>query len=118
MGLAGLILVSWGALGRSEDALGLTSGGDVATRGAAESATVANLLLDVGDNGTLRHLTNGEDVADGESSVLTGVDELAGVHALDSQEVFLACLEPVRVPEVHNSQGCTTTRVVDNFLQH
>ena len=40
--------------------------GDVVAGGTAQGATVANLLLDVGDDGTLRHGAQGQDVADGQ----------------------------------------------------
>ena len=51
--------------------------GDVVAGGAAQSTTVTDLLLDVGDNGTLGHGAQGQDVADRQGSVLAGVDELA-----------------------------------------
>merc|ERR1712025_1225126 len=36
--------------------------GDIGTRCTSQRATVSNLLFDVGNDGTLRHLTDGEDV--------------------------------------------------------
>lgn len=83
--------------------------GDVATRGAAQSATVANLLLDVGNDGTLGHLTDRQDVADGQSSLLAGVDELAGVHAFVGDESLGDLLELVGVAEDDLGEGSTTT---------
>ena len=50
--------------------------GNVVTRGTAERTTVAVLVLDVGQDGTLGDGGEGQDVADGESGVLSGVDEL------------------------------------------
>ena len=50
--------------------------GNVVTGGTAERTTVAGLVLDVGEDGTLRDGVEGQDVADGESGVLSGVDEL------------------------------------------
>jgi len=90
--------------------------GDVVTRGTAESTTVAHLLLDVGDNGTLGAGSEREDVADGEGGVLAGVDELAGVHALVGDEGLGVELEAVGVTEDDLGQGSTTTGVVDDLL--
>lgn len=82
---------------------------DIATRGTAQSATVTNLLLDVRDDGTLRHLTEGEDVADGKSGLLAGVDELASVHALVGDEGLRNLLELVGVAECDLGERSTTT---------
>lgn len=90
--------------------------GDVVTRGTAKSTTVAHLLLDVGDNGTLGAGSEREDVADGEGSVLAGVDELAGVHALVGDEGLGVELEAVGVTEDDLGQRGTTAGVVDDLL--
>lgn len=90
--------------------------GNVVTRGAAKSTTVTGTLLDVRDDGTLGNLTDGKDVADGEGSVLTAVDELAGVHALVGDEGLGVETVPVRVPEDDPSERSTTTGVVDDVL--
>ena len=50
--------------------------GNVVTGGTAERTTVTVLVLDVGEDGTFGDGVEGKDVADGESSVLSGVDEL------------------------------------------
>jgi len=89
--------------------------GDVVAGGAAESTTVANLLLDVRDDGTLRHLTEGKDVADGQGSLLSGVDELAGVHALVGDEGLGDLLESVGVTEDDLGEGGTATSIVDDL---
>ena len=83
--------------------------GDVVAGGAAQSATVTDLLLNVGDDGTLRHLTKRQDVADSQSGLLAGVDELAGVHALVGDEGLGDLLELVGVTEDDLSEGSTTT---------
>lgn len=90
--------------------------GHVVARGTAERTTVSGLLLDVGEDGTLGDGVEREDVADGESGVLSGVDELcvllawllpprlffaptnlASVHALVGDEGLRVVLEPVRL---------------------
>lgn len=45
---------------------------------ACERTTVADLLLDVGVDSTLRELRDGEDVSDGEGGLLVAVDEGVG----------------------------------------
>lgn len=87
----------------------VANNGDVATRVTAESTTVADLLLDVGDNGTLGHLTDGQDVADSQSSALSGIDELASVHALVGDEGLGDLLVFVRVAELDLGERSTTT---------
>jgi len=89
--------------------------GDVVAGGTGESATVTNLLLDVGDDGTLGHLTEGKDVADGQGSLLSGVDELASVHALVGDEGLGNLLESVGVTEDDLGERGTTTSIVDDL---
>lgn len=96
----------------------VTNNGDVVAGGTAQSATVANLALDVRDDGTLRHRAQRQDVADGQSSILAGVDELAGVHALVGDEGLGVQLEAVGVTEDDLGEGSATTSVVDNLLHN
>jgi hypothetical protein len=56
--------------------------GNVVAGGTTERTTVSGLLLDVGEDGTLGDGVEGQDVADGESGVLSGVDELDTVSAM------------------------------------
>ena len=90
--------------------------GNVVARGTAERTTVANLLLDVGDDSSLRDGAEGENVADGERGVLAGVDELAGVHALVGDEGLGVKLVAVGVAEDDLGQRRTTAGVVDDLL--
>lgn len=62
--------------------------GNVVAGGTAERTTVTGLVLDVGENGTFGNGVEGQDVADGESGILSGVDELVGV----SPVFLLACV--------------------------
>ena len=109
-----------GARGELDTGLALVgvvaNDGNVVTGGTAKSTTVAHLLLDVGDNGTLGAGSEREDVANGEGSVLAGVDELAGVHALVGDEGLGVELEAVRVTEDDLGEGSTTAGVVDDLL--
>ena len=96
---AGLVLV-----GRVAD------DGRVVAGSAGERATVTNLLLDVADNGTLRALANGEDVANSELSLLASVDEGTSVKTLSRDEGPLAELVTVGVAEDDTGKGSTTAR--------
>lgn len=120
-----------GAVGRGDNLLGargqLDTGllcvgvvgnhGGVVARGTRQTATVTGLLLQVADDGTLRHLAQWHHVANLQGSLATAVHELAGVHALGGNEQFLADLVTVGVTEVNDGQGCATTRIVHDVLQ-
>jgi hypothetical protein len=94
----------------------LANDGDVVTGGTTESTTVTRLLLDVGDDGTFGDGGEREDVADGQSGVLSGVDELASVHALVGNEGLGDLLELVGVTELDLGEGSTTAGIVDDLL--
>lgn len=87
---------------------GVANNGGIVARCAGEDATVANLLLDVADDRTLRALGDGEDVADVESGLLAAVHETTGVHSLGGDEGLLAEFVAVRVAEDDAGEGSTT----------
>lgn len=68
--------------------------------GAAKSASVANLLLDIRNNSSLRARGQGENVANGQGSVLAGVDELTGVEAFIGNEGLGVLLVAVTLLEL------------------
>ena len=80
----------------------------VVARGTGERSTVTRLLLNVADDGTLRALSDGKDVADGENGLLAAVDEGTGVEALGGDECLLAELVAVGVTEDDTGEGSTT----------
>lgn len=96
----------------------VTNDGNVVARGTAQGATVTNLLLDVRDDGTLRHGAQRQNVADSQVGVLAGVDELASVHALVGNEGLGVELETVGVTEDDLGEGSTATSIVDNLLHN
>lgn len=96
----------------------MANNGDVVTGGAAESAAVTDLLLDIGDDGTLRNGGEGKDVADGKSGVLSGIDELAGVHALVGNEGLLLLLELIGAVENDAGERGTAAGIVDDLLHN
>ena len=82
----------------------------VVARGTGERSTVTRLLLDVADDGTLRALGDGEDVADSKLGLLAAVDESTSVEALSRDESLLAELVPVGVTEDDTGERSTTTK--------
>ena len=84
--------------------------GRVVAGRAGERTTVTGLLLNVADNGTLRELSNGENVADIELGLLAAVDEGTGVETLRRDESLLAELVTVGVAEDDTGKGSTTAR--------
>ena len=69
--------------------------------GTCKGATVSHVLLHIADDGSLRHGSQGQHVANGQSGLLSTVEELAGVHALGRDEQLLLVLESERVTESH-----------------
>lgn len=60
---------------------------NVVAGGTAERTTVTRLVLNVGEDGTFRDGGEGQDVANGQGGVLSGIDELrlVSLHAQMSQ---------------------------------
>jgi len=106
------------ARGESESALpailGVTDDDGGGAGGAGESAAVALLGLNRGDDGALWHGANWHNVADGEGRLRTSVDKLAGVHAFDGDEKLSVLLVFVLVFEDHLSERSASAGVVQD----
>merc|ERR1712002_1243567 len=74
----------------------------IVARGTGNTAAVSTLLFQVADDGSLRQVTNGHDIANIHVSFLATVEELSSVHALSSKEDFLADPVGIWITEVHN----------------
>jgi len=96
--------------------LGVTDDDARVAGGAGDAATVTKLGLDVGDDGTFGHGVDGEDIADGEGGLGSGVDELSGVHAFNSDEILSTLLVFVLVSENNFGERGATAGVVHNVL--
>lgn len=94
----------------------VTNDDDIVTRGSAQSTSVTRLLLNVGDNGTLRARTQRQHVTNVQGSLSTTVHKLTGVKAFVGDEGLLSHLVLVRVTEDNLSQRSTSTWVVDDLL--
>lgn len=87
----------------------------VVAGGASEDATVADVVLDVADDGTFGDGSEGEDVSDHEVGLLAAVDELPGVHALGGDEELLLVLVAEGVAEGDAGEGSAAAGVVDDL---
>jgi hypothetical protein len=96
-----------GTRGRGNDLLGtrretdtgltiitMTNNGSIVTGGTGNGSTVTDLLFNITDNGTFGHGGQGQDVTNVQRSLLTGIDELTGVHTFSGNEGFGAELVP------------------------
>lgn len=80
----------------------------VVPRRPRERTAVADLLLQVADDGTFGALREGKDVADGKRRLLAAVDECTSVKTLSCNKGLFAELVAVRVPENDAGEGSTT----------
>lgn len=80
----------------------------VITRSSCQGTTVPDFFFDVADDRTLGALSNGENVADGESRFFATVHKGAGVHAFGGDESLRAEFVAIWVTENDASEGGTT----------
>jgi hypothetical protein len=92
--------------------------GDIVARSTSESSPVTNLLLHVGNNGTLRDRSQRQDVADCQTGILSGVDELASVQSLVGDKGLGVKLELVGIAELDTGERCTSAGIVDYLLHN
>lgn len=85
---------------------------------SSERTTVSHLLLNIRGDGTLWHGSERKDVSDVKGSLLSGIDELTGVHAFVCNECLGSELVLVWITEDNLGQRSTTTRVVDDVLDY
>merc|ERR1719284_272951 len=90
--------------------------GAVAAGGLGDLAAIAGLLLHGAGDGAFGHLSDGQDVADRQLSLLTAVDELAGGDALGGDHHLLPLPVLVGVVEDHPGQGSAAAWVVHDVL--
>ncbi|QBM89397.1 hypothetical protein METSCH_D04680 [Metschnikowia aff. pulcherrima] len=89
---------------------------DVVTGGSTQSTSVTNLLLNVGDDGTLGARAQWQHITDVQRGLGTTVHELTGVDTFVGDEGLLSHLVSVWVSERHLSQRSTSTGIVDDLL--
>jgi len=81
-----------------------------------KASAISDLLLDVADNGTLRHTLQRKNVSDCKLSFRTAINELSGVHSFGGDEKMLVELELVGVLEDDLGKRGSSTGLVDNLL--
>ena len=86
----------------------------IVTGGSGENAAVADVVLDVADDGTFGDGSDGQHVADHEGGLLAAVDELPGVEALGGDEELRLLLVAEGVAECHLGERGAATGVVDD----
>ena len=91
---------------------------NIVSGGTSQCAAVTNFFLNIRNNGAFRHSTEGENVSDCQICLFASIDELTGVHSFVGDESFGAELESVGITESNFGKRCTTTRVVDDFLDY
>ncbi len=77
-----------------------------------------DLVLKIAHNCSLGHLADREHVANNELRLLAAINKLASIHALGSNEQLLLQSMLVHVPELNNSEGRTTARIMNDLLDH
>jgi len=87
-----------------------------AARSSGEGASVTSLGLAVGDDGTFGEAVDGQDIADGEGSLGTSIDELTSEETFNGDEILSTVLELVGVSENNLGERSATTSIVHNFL--
>lgn len=86
----------------------VSNDGCVVSGCTCEGTTVANLLLNVADNGTFRALSDGENVPNSQSGLFAAVDKGASVEAFGCDESLFLEFVAVGVTENDSSEGSTT----------
>lgn len=83
----------------------VSNDGSVIARRACQGTAVADLLLDVADDGSFGALRDGQNIADGEGGFLAAVDEGTSVEAFGCDESFFAEFVPVGIAENYACKG-------------
>ena len=89
--------------------LGVADNDAGGTRSTRNGAAVGQLVLDVADDGTLGHLADGQDVADGQLGLVPAVEELTGANPLDGNHQLLVQPVAVRIAEHDAGEGSSAT---------
>merc|ERR1719466_203460 len=90
--------------------------GGVVAGSSGQFAAISQLLLQLADDGSLRHGADGHHVADGQRRLLAAVDELTRVHTLDGDERLLALLKFVGISKLDDGQRRAASGVVNDVF--
>lgn len=98
--------------------LGVTNNDSGGAGGAGIGATVTKLGLNIGDDSAFGHGGDRQNVANGEGSFASAVDEHASVHALNGNEVLAVVFVAILVPEDNLGERSATARIVEDVLHN
>jgi len=92
--------------------------GGVVAGSTSNSTTVSVSFLNVTNNSTFGHSTNGKNVANGQLGLLSAKDKLSGVHTFSADENFFLSFVLVRMSEMHPGKRSTSARVMHDLLDN
>jgi len=108
-----------GTRGKSDSGLaeiiGVTNDDSGGAGASSELALITRVVFNVTDGSTFGDLVDGEDVTGSEGSLLSGIDELTGVHSFNGEEMAVLKSVLIGVSEDNLSKGSTTTGIVEDF---
>jgi hypothetical protein len=82
----------------------------------SKGSTVSRSSLNIAHNGSFWHRGQRKTVSNGKSCLLSAVNELSSVHTLGSNHEFIVTFETVSVHELNLADWCSTTWVMEDFL--
>jgi len=88
------------------------------TWGSSEWSSVSDLTFNIADDGTFWHLVHWDDISDGKRCFDSGIDELAGVHSFDSDEVLNSLLVSVCISEGNLCKWCSSAWIMNDILHN
>jgi len=110
------------ARGKSDSRLGsifgVTDDGAVGSGGSGQVASVSQVGFDVAYQGTFGDLVHGEDITDGESSTLTTINVLTGVHTFGADEIFCVLLIAISISKTDFGDGSSSSAIMDDFFNN
>jgi len=87
----------------------------IITGAPSKSAAITDMVLNVADDSSFRDGSEGQDVADNQSSFLPAEHELAGVHTFGGDKELGLLLVPEGVAEGDLGERSAAARVVDDL---
>ncbi len=111
-------LLAAGRQSKTSRALVVVVGDDhrEAAGSAREGPSIAHLGFHVADNGSLWDLFQRQNIANGQSGLLSTVDELSSVHAFGGHHEFGISLEAVGIQELNLGHGRASAGIVEDFF--
>lgn len=96
----------------------MTNDGGRGSGSSGEGATVSEFGLAVGDDGSLRHLVDGENISNGEGSFVSSINKLSSEHSFDCDEILNSLLVPIGVSECNLGKRSTSSGIVNDILDN